>query len=131
MRHASKRKPQHRRIDVLAVHDHPEIRARRFERGGDWPRVAASKRAHGIEQVREPGQPFRQRRPGLVIGRHGMSERDADTSPYEFSDEAGRRAFGGERDKRYPGSRRCQRRDVVRAGPPDQGAVVYARFLRR
>ena len=126
MRHASQREPQHGRIDVLAVHDHPEKRKPRFERGGDRTRVAASKRAHGIEQVREPRQPFRQRRLGLVIACHGMPERDADARFCELGDEAGRHAFRGERHERHPGSRRCQQLDIFRAWLSDQRAIVNA-----
>ena len=73
---------------MLAIDDQAIIGGRRFERGGDRPRLAAAERTHGVEQMGEAGQPFAHRRARLRIGRHRMAERDLAAGGDERSDEA-------------------------------------------
>ena len=77
MRHASQSKPQHRRIDVLAVRRSSRNTPRRFESGGDWPRIAASQRRMALNRCVNPVSPSpappwsRHRSPWNVRGRRG------------------------------------------------------------
>ena len=123
---AFEREPQHRRMDMEAVDDQSVPAPRRFERGGDRAGLPGGERAHRVEEMREAGEAIRERLPRLLVGRHGMAERDQDPRLGKPANEAFRHAFGRERHEGRPCRETRQHRRVVLGRRADRGGAMHA-----
>ena len=116
---------------MLAVDDQSVKGIGRFQRRRDRSRLPAQHRRHGVEQMGEAGEPFAHRGARLLVGRHGMSERYANTGFGKLRDGALRHLLRRERDQRDAFARLGQQRQIVRRDLPDELRIVHARPLRR
>jgi hypothetical protein len=102
----AQRQAQHRRRDMRTVHDQPVPGVGRLQRGRDRPRLSRGQRRHRIEQMREAGKSFGERRTRLIVACRRMAERDTNTGRRQRADKAGRHPLGCERGEGDAGKRR-------------------------
>ena len=121
----AQREAEHGRRDMLAVDDHAEPGAGRFESGGDRPGLAQLQRSHRIEEMREARDPLRQRGAGLCIGRHGVAEADANTGLGEPRGKSRRHLLGRQRDHHGANLRSREHLLVLRVRPADHRLVMH------
>ena len=106
---------KHGWIDVRAINDNSVRCMRRVQRLRDRPRLAAGQRPHRVEEMRKAAKPLSHCSSGLLIGRHGVTERDASAGRDELLDEAGRHDLRRQGDEERALARRGQHLELVGA----------------
>src|SRR3979411_1613416 len=87
---------KHGRSDVLAVDDHAEPCVGALECCGNRSGLAGGEGPHGVKKMGEPRETLCQRRPGLRIGRHRVSEANSNACIDKPGSKSGWYVLGGQ-----------------------------------